>query len=255
MAKRILVLCLITAFLPLFAQMSFTVSPPNYEFLVKPDELKTFTVTVNNFGDKPVHIKIYPNDWFLDEQGHSKFFPAGTIERSCSDWMYVNPQEFNIDPMSQEEVRITMSVPDYAYGDYWSILFFEGTPFSINPQSMIQLNSRVGCAVYSSIVGTLFRNGDIVSLEHIEETGNIRIGYINSGNVHSRIKTELQIMRNDSIIYESTLESKLVMPEQTLEYEMPVETYLPDGLYKIIANIDYGGEEILQGEKEIKIGK
>ncbi len=255
MLKNFIIACFIAAFLPAFAQMSFTVSPPNYEFLVKPGELKTFTVTVDNFGDKPLHIKIYPNDWYLDENGNSNFFPANTLERTCSDWMYVNPQEFNIDGMSQEEIRITMAVPEYAYGDYWSILFFESTPFSASPQSMIMLNSRVGCAVYASIVGTLYRSGDISSLDFNTETGNAVIGYVNNGNVHTRIKTELQVMRNDTVIYENNLLSKLVMPEQNLKYEIPVETYLPEGLYKFIVKIDYGGEEILQGEKEIRVNQ
>lgn len=236
-----------------FAQVGFTISPPKYEFTVKPNESKTFTINVQNTTDSVLHVKVYPNDWLVNTESEMKYFPASTLKNSCSGWIYINPQEFNIQPKSAEDVRFTMNVPNDVYGDYWSMLFFESTPFNFTGSDMIMLAGRVGCTIYATIAGTTSKNGDIVGLDFDKKDYRVKAVFENTGSVHVRVKGFLQIFKEDKMVYEKTVESRLSLPESKTNIYFPVETELQKGEYILRVNLDYSGSEILEGEKRITI--
>ncbi|HAV93125.1 TPA: hypothetical protein DCW38_08105, partial [candidate division WOR-3 bacterium] len=196
-----------------FAQVGFTISPPKYEFTARPEESKTFTVGVQNTTDSILHMKIYASDWSLEKDGKVLYFPSKTLKNSCSDWIYINPQEFNIQPKSSEEIRLTLNVPKEVYGDYWSMLFFESTPFNISGNQMLMLAGRVGCTIYSSIAGTTVKNGDLVGLDFEKKDYRMNAIFENTGNVHLRVKGFMQIFKDDKMVYEKKIEEKLSLPE------------------------------------------
>lgn len=253
MKKHFILTALILLCLTLAAQIKFTVSPPKYELFVSKSETKTFTVTVNNLGDSIMHVKVYPSDWILDFDSRLKFLPPGTVKNSCSGWLYINPQEFNIEAGSYTEVRVTMNVPEDSYGDYWSLLFFESSPIISPDKPAVAFNSRLGCTLYASINGTLSRNGEITSMEYSPKQNNVKVGFSNTGNMHLRLKGFLQILRDSTVIYEKNMSEQLILPETERTVLFPVETFLSKGTYTLKVNIDYGGSEILEGEKSISV--
>ncbi|MCK4524201.1 hypothetical protein KAU15_04670 [candidate division WOR-3 bacterium] len=250
----IIVIILMTVVM-ISAQAHFTISPPKYEIFVKEQDEKTFIIYVENLGDTVTHIKVTPSDWDLDIDNNVQFFPPKTFENSCSDWFYINPLEFNLNPGTVEEVRVTMVVPKNVFGEYRSLLFFESTPFSPEANSMLLFSSRVGCTIYVDILGTVSLNGEIVSMKYDFKDDNVLIGYSNTGNMHQRLDIIVKISRSGNDIYSYKLEEQLVLPNRERMFEIPVETRLSDGQYKIKVSIDYGGSEILIGEKLLKIGK
>jgi len=236
-----------------FAQISFTISPPKYEFTVKSEESKTFTINIQNTTDSTLHVKIYSSDWSIDKEGKALYFQSKTIKNSCSEWIYVNPQEFNISPKTSEDVRFTMNVPKEVFGDYWSMLFFESTPVNFSGNDMIVLAGRLGCTIYSTIAGTTTKNGDLIGLDFDKKNYRVKAVFENTGNIHLRIKGFVQIFSDEKMIYEKTINEKLSLPESKINIYFPIETELMKGEYLIKVNLDYSGSEILEGEKRITI--
>ncbi len=238
----------------LFAQAKFTISPPYFELFLKPKEIKTIIITAENAGDSTIHIKIYPNDWDLDTDDSPLFVEANTFENSCSNWFYINPMEFNLEPHSDKDIRITLQVPENVFGEYKSIIFFETTPYKKNPNSMIQFNSRLGSAIYVSIIGTVSKNGDIIGIEYNEKDSYAIALFENTGNMHCRVTANLKIYDfKNKLIYEKDISSQLSLPGRTKKIKIPVDTYLNSGSYTFKIRIDYGGNELLEGEKTIII--
>jgi len=236
-----------------YAQVGFTISPPKYEFIINPEESKTFSVNVQNVTDSVLHIKIYVNDWNLGNENEILYFPSNTLINSCSEWIYINPQEFNINPQTTEDVRLTINAPKEVYGDYWSMLFFESTPFNISGNQMLMLAGRVGCTIYSSIAGTTVKNGDLVGLDFEKKDYRMNATFENTGNVHLRVKGFMQIFKDDKMVYEKKIEEKLSLPESKTNIYFPVETNLLKGEYTVKVTLDYSGSEILEGEKRLTI--
>jgi len=251
MKKTIITALIIVCTVFVNAQLKFTISPPKYELFVSPNETKTMTVTVNNLGDSAIHIKVYESDWTIDFENKIKFLPPGTIKNSCSGWFYINPQEFNIDGQSYADVRVTLNVPDNVYGDYWSLLFFESSPISFSDKPAVAFNSRVGCTFYSSINGTVSKNGEITSMDYSKDKNTLKVGFENLGNIHLRAKGFLQIFKDSVMIYEKNITDQLILPEMERNILFPVDTYLKKGSYTFKVYIDYGGTELLEGEKTI----
>jgi len=255
MKKNFILFIIIIVSFIINAQSQITISPPNFEFLIKPKEEKTFLIKIANPGDSIVHVKTYQNDWTVDDNNKIQFFPANTFGFSSSDWFYINPIEFNLEPHSEQNIRITQRVPDSVLGEYRTMIFFETTPFSPTPNSMIQFNSRIGCAIYSAILGTVSINGDITNIKYSKKKSSIIASFKNTGNMHCRVKTNLIIFENGKNIYKRSIPSQLVLPGKTQNINIPIDTYLSKGTYRIKVTMDYGGKELLQGEKTIYITK
>ncbi len=239
--------------LTLFSQIGFNISPPKYEFMVNPEEIKNFTINVQNTTDSILHIKVYTVDWALDFENKPKYFPAGKLKNSCSNWIYINPQEFNINPGVSEDIRLTLNVPPLVFGDYWSMIFFESTPYNPSGKSMIQFSGRVGCTIYTTISGTTVKNGDLISIEFDKKNYTVKAIFENTGNVHLRLKSSMKIFKGEKMIYETKIDEQVSLPESKTNLIFPVETQLLKGEYTLKVSIDYSGNEILEGEKKLLI--
>ncbi|MGE3062756.1 MAG: hypothetical protein AB7T10_03900 [bacterium] len=235
------------------AQVNFHISPPRQEFTISKNENKTFKIDVYNKSDTTLHIKAYSNDWSANSEGEVLFFKPGLLKNSCSEWLYINPQEFNLNAGTSQEVRISLSSPNDVYGDYWSVIFFESTPFNLTGKDMLMFSGRVGSYVYATIAGTTAKNGDIVGLDFDKKEYRVKAVFENTGNVHVRVKGFMQILKGEKIIYEKTVEERLSLPESKTNIYFPVETELQKGEYLIKVTLDYSGSEILEGEKRITI--
>ncbi|MEO0233512.1 MAG: hypothetical protein ABIN35_02710 [candidate division WOR-3 bacterium] len=253
MLKLVKTILILSLFINIFPQIGFNISPPKYEFTVRPEEIKNFTINVQNTTDSTLHVKIYAVDWSLDIDNNVKYFTAGKLKNSCSNWIYVNPQEFNINPNSSEDIRFTLSVPKNVFGDYWSMIFFESTPFNPTGSSMLLVAGRVGCTIYSTIAGTTVKNGDITGLEFDKKEYKVKAIFENTGNVHLRVKASMKIFKDEKMVYQLEIPEQVSLPEIRTTISFPVETQLLKGDYTIKVNIDYGGNELLEGEKKITI--
>ena len=135
------------------------------------------------------------------------------------------------------------------------MIFFESSPFSPEYGSMIMFNSRVGCTIYAEIIGTVSYNGEILEMGFDREKG-VNVLFRNTGNKHERIEISLQIFNDEGHeIYLSSLSDQLVLPDREREFILPVETRLDNGIYKLKVLLDYGGTELLAGEKTLKVGQ
>jgi len=251
--KRFFVFAALTIISSVLFASKFTITPPKQELVLKPGENKTISITVDNMDDSILHLKIYPTDWLVNSDNEISHFPASSLKNSCSGWFYINPQEFNINGKTSQEVRISVQTPTEVFGDYWSMLYFESTPYMPDENSMILLNTRIGSAIYVTIAGTTTKNGDIIGLDFDKKENKVKAVFENTGNVHVRVKGFLQIFKEDKMVYEKTVDEKLSLPESKTNIYFPVETELQKGEYLIKVNLDYSGSENLEGEKRITI--
>ena len=134
------------------------------------------------------------------------------------------------------------------------MIFFESTPFNPESGSMLQFAGRVGCTIYCGIIGTISKNGEITDMD-MNNDNNVSVTFSNTGNVHERADIILTIQKNSSNIYKYILEEQIVLPGRERVFELPVETQLNEGNYTLNVSIDYGGNEVLVGEKTVYVGQ
>lgn len=238
----------------LFGQTGFTVAPPRYELLEKPGNNKTVIFTVENKSDNSLHIRVSLSDWSMDSTGEVVFHPSGTFSNSSSEWVYINPMEFDIDGNASRDIRITLSVPEDVFGEYRSMAMFKSTPSVNNPGDMVQFSTRIGAALYTQIVGTVSLNGSIEDIVFNNASQFINVKYLNTGNAHHRADIKIIIKNSDgNVIYEDGLSRQLALPSLERVFIFKPETYFKEGDYRIEVLIDYGGNEMLRGIKNITV--
>ena len=105
-----------------FAGMA--VSPLQQSVEVKPGRTTTFTLIVSNTdrGSETVActVKVDLLDFTVSPQGKIFFGPEYKHPRSAVDWISSKETEFVLEPGESREVKLKVSAPTSADGDYWA---------------------------------------------------------------------------------------------------------------------------------------
>ena len=125
-----------------------------------PGEAMQGTIELISSTDRPIHIKVYLEDWQYTPagDGSKQFAPPGTLPRSAAPWITFFPREIDIPARGQILVEYSIRVPqDPALsGGYYAVLFFESEinePATTGPDAVTVKYSapksewRVKCSV------------------------------------------------------------------------------------------------------------
>ena len=80
---------------------------------------------VSNEGNTPVQAILYTADWDRDSVGGNRFYPTGTIPESCRNMVQIFPTQMQLQPHSQQPVRITLNGADSLHTSCWDIVMVE----------------------------------------------------------------------------------------------------------------------------------
>jgi len=236
--------------------IGFTVSPPEVSAAVPVAQETTDVVTVQNTSATAVRFKAYLADWTVAATGADTVFEPNGFARSCSPWTQVNPVEFEIPPGAKQDVRVTVGPPPGAGGGYWCMLYVESAPIPSSWSSKVQLNARVGVRVFADIAGTEVRNCEMVDLR-LDTGKDLRLTAAarNTGNTPVRLKGTMEIKGKDGKTVWQTECNQLALPGQEVGFSAKPDVPLPKGEYLAVLNVDYGGAELLVGERAVIIGQ
>jgi len=238
--------------LNLIISVSLLVSPLRLEVSSYPGVV-TREISVKN-GDayNEAIVAVYKGDWNLNEGGKILYYPADSLPGSCSEWITINPAEFVLAPGEIKEIRVTFEIPSESTGGYWSVIFFEGKPPEEEEWTpLVQLAGRVGITTYLDIAGTTFKEAQIKKME-LEESGELKMEVENKGNMWVRPTVKYWVRRGEKEVYRDSLAGSVILPAAMREYKLKFNDVKIQQGDEIVASVDYGGDQILEGVKKVE---
>ncbi len=107
-----------------FAQ-DFEVSPVLMSFDANPGEIQTKQINLINHSSKPQRYTLKVSDYEIDNNGNKKPVPAGTTQRSCADWITINPSLIELNPNQSASIDALMTVPKNGFSSKWCMIMVE----------------------------------------------------------------------------------------------------------------------------------
>jgi hypothetical protein len=242
------------------ATSRFLVAPPSIRLESVPASIQTQTLSVINLDSfRVLHVQAYAADWSLNERGETVFLKAGSLPQSCAGWMEINPVDMQVPPLAEQNVRLTIAMPDSAAGSHWAVVFFESLPESVPLRGNVGINlkARVGSLIFADPAGTLWRHAEIAGIGY-RRTGykghEAKVRLKNLGNTCLRPKGTVFLRTlEDKTVAQAALPEGALLPGSQRDYAAEIRAEVPPGEYRLEAEVDCGTAEIMQGEIRISI--
>jgi P pilus assembly chaperone PapD len=234
-----------------------------------PDRVSAM-LNVSNEFDRRMQAILYISDWDRDSTGQNRFFPTGTLPRSCHGLVQVSPAQLSMEPRSQQAVRINLVGADTVSQACWSIVFVElQDPIRLQQGGgrSVQAILRVGTKVFVE-PRNVTRSGDIVDMriaphaltpDEIQNPpadtarNDVVLKFQNTGGTQVRVGGRIEIRRPDNTVAATLkLDEFPVLPGAVRRIAVPIST-LASGKYIAIALLDFGGADIAGGQVEFEM--
>jgi len=233
-----------------FAQSPrFFVNPSRIEKFCRKD--KTYTeVFVVEVKDFPAHIEVYVEDFFINEYGAVEFKKPGSYNFSLSPFINITPRSFDMEPNEKKEVRVSFTLPDTMKSyEKWCMLIFRCYPKK-EKIPFIQVVGEIGVPIYVLLPEGNIKNADLIEMGKDGE--KIYFSLKNFSPIHLRTNGKIFLINeNNEKVFEKNFLNEVIMPFQKRKYLFDVPKNVKKGKYHFFAEVDYGGGEILKGEKEL----
>ncbi len=241
----------------LFAQVSFTVSPPLIELSVPAGTTREFSLSVltSTREKKEMHFRVYVTDFSLKKDGSIEFFRAGTLKQSAAPLIEITPSEFVMKPGEMKQVKVKLSVPGPASGGYYAAIMVEPVrkipPAPPEALMGIVRTWRMASIVELTVTGWKKPRAEIGIYELKVEPSSEGKGLTftttieNKGDVHVRGEGSLAITtREGRRLAELPLKAGrgTVFPESMRDFKAVLEKELAPGEYFANAVFKYGNK-------------
>ena len=213
-------------------------------------------------NERPTRFKFRVEDWWRSEDGNQSFYAApGTLNRSCGNWVTLNPVEAVVEPGETLTTRLTVAVPaEVGGGGYWCVLTVDEVPDPLNiPEGIgatFAASVSTGIFVYIEPVKRAVEFVD-VSVGGTEAVLTLR----NEGNSPVGIEGRFEFFRPGElgVVAALTIPRMTLLPEPiavgTVRLQLPPPSVLPPGRYVVRAIIDIGVDHYLGIERELDLGR
>jgi hypothetical protein len=235
--------------------LSINIDPSNVKVILKQGETKTGEIRVQNLGGDKIKIKAYTEDWIYASDGSKTFMKPGSSVYSCSSWIKLDPENFDLAPREDKKVKYSITSPGNASGGHVSVIFFE----SVAEMSQgIAVSGRIGAIVYQDTEGDIKRSGEIKAFSVLtSEEGkpiNIRISFVNSGNSLISAKPSIKITDGGKTIIETQAMNLNSLPGDTKASIITINKPLKEGNYKAQVELNFD-DKTLKSQSDFKIKK
>ena len=180
---------------------------------------------------------------------------------SMSEWIDVNPTEFELGPGGTQVVRYTLSVPaSLPDASYRTAVLVESLPdFAGTPdRNVAYLTARIGVIIYNR-VGTESPRAQVVGQEvvsdpEIPNSKAIKLTIRNPGLVNFWISGESQILTPDGRVLQVVeIPDGVVLPQSEREVLLRLEEPISHRVFNVLSHIDIGLEELLEIETQVGV--
>ena len=213
------------------------------------------SITVSNEGDSVAEATVYLSDWDRREDGEHRFYPSGTLPRSCGRVLRVFPLSVRLTPHTSQAVRVALDGADTLSAACWSIVFVESGATPTGGGRQLAYVTRLGVKIYGLPAG-LAKDGIIEELvergrqpssgKPAADSGGRRfeVAFRNSGGLPLWVRGRVEFRRLDnSVVATADVPEFPVLPGARRTVVVPPPK-LRAGRYVALALLDYGGAEI-----------
>jgi hypothetical protein len=232
------------------AGLGLEVTPGKLEISVPGGASYNIPISVRNSSFDQVHVQASLVDFGVTPDGSYQFQKVGTREYSLLKWAAIRPREFDLKPGDDQQVQLTIQMPQASLsGEYAGIVFFQTRP-SRHAGEAVAFSVRVAAKIYETIPGTVQVGGAITKMTATSSPRGqtYHVMFKNTGNAHTYVRGQLAVQQGSNVVEQLNLaDGQLVERggDRTLEV---TGKKLPPGSYQAIATVDYGGKTETGGE-------
>lgn len=240
--------------------LTFTINPSRLELTIPAGSTKAITVYADNTkSDVPLHVRVFLQDIAHLPDGTNNYLPLNSTPWSFADWITVKPIEFELPAGGYQGVRLSVSVPAEVKGGRYGVIFFEAAP-PLGQKKGISAILRLGTVVSVDVDKTAVYKARLtkISTSKSEEGLEIIVKLYNGGNVLFRPSGEVKI-KDDKEREIARMELNParggVLPGASRIFKVKCGEPIQEGRYSIEAVVDYGGDVLIGGKKEVSFLK
>ncbi|MFH1709668.1 MAG: hypothetical protein ABH860_01185 [bacterium] len=230
--------------IPCYA-LSINIDPSNIKVVLRSKETKTGEILVQNLGGTRLKMKAYTEDWIYAPDGSKVFMKPGSSVYSCSSWIKLDPEDFELSPKEDKKVKYTIIAPENVSGGHVSVMFFEALTERLEG---IAVSGRIGSIVYQDTEGDIKRSGEIKDLFVIASAEgdpvSVNFSFNNNGNTHISSKPIIKILDGDRPIVEKNLMNLNALPGDTKTSVITIDELLKEGRYKAQVELSFDNKTL-----------
>jgi hypothetical protein len=242
--------------------LSFQATLESIKITAQPGQVVTrqFRLTLDA-NQPPTRFRARVEDWWRSEDGQQTFYrPAGTLQRSCAEWVSLNPVESTVAPGETLTLRLSVAIPlEVRPGGFWCALTVDEVP---NPLAAPQ--EGVGVRFTASVSTGIFVYLDpvqrVASIQDVQVTGDqVQVRVRNDGNAPLGIEGKVEFLTpgaqtpTATVVLARTTVLTEPSPAGVVTTVIPSEDVLPAGVYRTRVILDFGADHYIGAEREVTI--
>ena len=225
--------------------LSINIDPASIMVTLKAGETKDGEIFVQNLGGDKIKIKAYAEDWIYASDGSKVFMKPGSSVYSCSSWIKLDPESFDLAPKENKTVKYTITSPITASGGHVSVIFLEVV---MDKSAGIAVSGRIGTIIYQDTEGDIKRSGEIkgfsVTTSQESEPINLSISFINNGNSYISAKPSITITGDGKTVIDTSAMKINTLPGDTKTSIITLGQTLPEGNYKAEIELNFDDKSL-----------
>lgn len=244
---------LLASALPAAAGLNIAVDPLVVEMHAMPGQVIKTDVNISNNGDVPERIIIKPMDWTTRVDGSVAIESPGREARSITRYLKASSYQFALAPNEKRVVQVTLALPagfNAAAGSYWGGFFTRATLLSGRVNGF---GPGATVVVYVD-VGTPHRSAVIESMRAAPAGRTVRViaRVRNNSKAYVRAGGTLLFEQSGRIVQKVPVTIGAIFPGRFHTVDETAKGLDP-GKYRVELSIDYGGDEIEDGETTVTV--
>jgi len=230
----------------------FEVAPVKMLYDCEPGQIQTKILYIRNHANQKQQFNVSVVDLPADSLGKKK-----KVEKSCKDWLTLNPAFFDLNPNEVKEVKVVLQTPPGHSETRWCMIYVsateEQTSLAADKQmkSGVKVKPRIGVKVIQSPRSNTNWQGAIGGLKEITlATDTVRTFQANISNtgdkvIDGKIYLVLSNLETAKEIKEKP-ERINVLPGAVKIITLTMPKNVPSGKYSLAAILDYGNNSTLE---------
>ena len=235
--------------------LSINIDPSNIHITLKPGASNSQEILIQNLSSEKIKIRSYAEDWIYAPDGSKIFMKPGSSAYSCSSWIKLEQEKFELAPKEGKKVKFTISSPSNASGGFVSVIFFEAV---IEKYEGIAVSGRIGTIVYVDTEGDNRRAGEIKDFSALtSEEGKplmFNISFNNKGNSYINARSNIKITDNGKTVLETRASDINTLPGDTKASTLSINKTLKEGNYSAQVELSFD-DKTLRSQTNFKINK
>ncbi len=240
--------------LPSYSQ-DFEVAPVKLLYDCEPGQIQTKILYVRNHANQKQQFNLLIAEMPADSAGKKKKLVSEN--KSCKDWLTLNPSFFDLNPNEVKEVKVVMQTPPGHSETRWCMIYVsateEQTSLAADKQmkSGVKVKPRIGVKVIQSPKSNTNWKGAISNLKEITlATDTVRTFQANVSNtgdkvIEGKIYLVISNLETAKEIKEKPIKIN-VLPQGTKIITLIMPKNVPPGKYSLAAILDYGNNSTLE---------